>query len=115
VALYARGLTQVQIAVVEKNPASAPSQADPQARLALAVEDLEKCVQAEPVNLSYLVALATAHAMLEHFDRADKLLETALRVSPNDRNTRILKAKAEARQSFWPVPPKPSTAPSGGG
>ncbi len=112
VALYARALTQIQIAVMEKNFPPPQGQADPAARLAGVIEDLEQCIKKDPIELSYLVGLATAHGMLGHFDQANRLLDAALCVSPNDENTRKLKARAEARQSFWPVLKRPTTAPS---
>jgi len=70
-----------------------------------AIDDLEKSVEKKPVSHAYLVALATAHGMLEHYDRASRLLSTALRIRADDSLTLGLKAKADTRQDFWPARP----------
>lgn len=113
-ARYARGLAQIRAAMKDHvlSPADRPS--DPASRLVRAIEDLEACVEQEPVNLSYLVALATAYGLAGEFERADQIASLALRVNPHDPNTRDLKRRAEARESFWPSvrAPATSTAPA---
>ena len=110
-ALYARALTLIQIAVLDRSRPSGTDAPDPHTRLAPVIKDLQKCIKKQPLNLAYLVALATAHGMLDNFDRANELLDTALRISPEDANALALKRKAEARRSFWP-PPQTTTEPA---
>ena len=79
-------------------------QNDPKMMVAEAIEDLEKSVTFEPVNHAYLVALAKAHGMLGHYDRAAELLSTAVRVQPKNHNTRLLLENAQRKGNFWPKP-----------
>jgi tetratricopeptide (TPR) repeat protein len=96
---YARGLILIQVAqrIAELPPDSQPVE-ERSRLLKHAVDDLEYCISQKPVDLNYLVALATAHGMASHFDRAAKLLDTAIRISPNDPKIIDLKRKVDARQ-----------------
>ena len=102
--LYARGLTRIQLAIQERRLPTELRQADPESIVTRAIQDLERSVEKRPVNYAYLIALATAHGMLEHYGRANELLATALRIIPDDRRTLALKMKAERQQNFWPKP-----------
>jgi len=98
---YARGLILIQVAqrIAELPPDSQP--VEERARLLKhAIDDLEYCISQKPVDLNYLIALATAHGMADHFDRAAKLLDTAIRINPNDPKIIDLKRKVDARQPF---------------
>ncbi len=107
VALYARGLTLIQVAILDAGTPPERRAADPTETLQRALADLQKSVEGHPVNAPYLVALGTAHGMLGQYDRAREVLGTALRIIPGDDNTLALMAKAKAEASFWPVGVQP--------
>jgi tetratricopeptide (TPR) repeat protein len=105
VARYARGVSLTQLADRQRTGEAEAGSQDPRATLERAVADLEACVEAKPVSPWYLVALAQAQGRLGNYDRVRELLDTALRVKPMDEKLLTLKARAEARESFWPTSP----------
>ena len=89
--LHLRALTQISLGV---------RQNDPNQRLEHAVADLERCVSRDPLNVEYLKVLASAHAMLEHWQEADRIIAQALRVSPQDPGLRTIGKRIQTRASF---------------
>jgi tetratricopeptide (TPR) repeat protein len=98
---YTRGLILIQI--IERLDKAGPTSRPITDRAQLldeAIEDLEYCVSQQPVNVSYLVALATAQGKAQNFKRASELIDTALKITPEDPKIQQMKQKAEARQQF---------------
>ena len=101
-ALHARSMARIGLASQWfSNPVSRPTAVDPHQTIALALADIEKCLEREPVNATYLMILATAQGMLEDYAEATQSLDKALRISPNDDFLQMLKRRAEAHESFW--------------
>lgn len=102
IALHARSMGRIGLASQwRSHPADRPAAADPHQTIELALADIEKCLEREPVNATYLMILATAQGMLEDYAEAIQSLDKALRISPNDEFLKMLKRRAEANESFW--------------
>jgi cytochrome c-type biogenesis protein CcmH/NrfG len=99
---YARGLTAIQLAILDKTrPAESADPGGPD-WLALALGDLEFCVQQKPVDLNYLVALGTAQGMSGDYAAAADTLTLARKINAGDANVQSLLKKAVQRESFYP-------------
>ncbi len=104
IATYARGMSLMQLALQEHQRPPDQRAAEPPALLDAATRDLQRCVDADPVKLDYLVGLGTARALAGDFDTAQDLLTTASMVAPGDQKVLAYLARARDRQSFWPQP-----------
>ena len=101
-ALHARSMARIGLAASWRaRPEQAPADISPRTAVEQARVDIEKCLEREPVNATYLMIHATALGMLDDYAGAGLALEKALRITPNDEFLKMLKSRADAQQSFW--------------
>ncbi len=100
-ARFARGLVRLNLALKEHRLPPALKTGDPAQLAGLAREDLAACVEAKPVEFTYLLAAARAEGLLGNYQQAAHLLRTAIRIRPDHAEAGAMLKRAEAKLSFW--------------